>query len=115
VRASDTGARVRAVARAAGLYVATPQPTELVIVDPFAGAGWPLATAIGGATFEQPRIADDGSRVVAVVPTGVLAWQLELPRDAAATAAWLERLTDATAPDRVDAPGLEWHDRSLTR
>jgi hypothetical protein len=113
VRAIEVGARVRAVARGVGLYVATPQPTELSVVDPFAGVGWSLATASAGATFEQPRIADDGTRVVAVVPSGALTWHLELPRDAAATSAWLDRLTDATAPG--EPTRLEWHDRALTR
>ena len=56
---------------------------------------------------------DDGTRVVAVVPSGALTWHLELPRDAAATSAWLDRLTDATAPG--EPTRLEWHDRPLTR
>ncbi len=105
--ASTPALSARALARVPGLYVATPAPTELAIYDPFIGASWPLGRAIGGATFEQPRIADDGSRVIAIVPTGVLVWHVELLGDAAATIAWLDHLTNAVTTGA--AARLEWH------
>jgi hypothetical protein len=104
--AADRAAAARGVARSAGLVVATPSPGELAIVDPFAGAAWPLASAITGATFEQPRISDAGTRVLALVPGGVVAWRIELPADAAATAAWLAHMTNARAASATAR--LQW-------
>ena len=104
--ALPAGAPARAVARAAALYVASPHPGELAVYDPLAGASWPLATALGAATFEQPRISDDGARVIALVPTGLLAWHLDLPATAAATTAWLDHLTNAVAPG--EPTRLDW-------
>nr|HEX4315765.1 protein kinase [Kofleriaceae bacterium] len=104
--ALPAGPPARAVARTAGLYVASPQPDELAIYDPLAATSWPLAVATGAATFEQPRMSADGTRVLALVPTGLVTWQLDMPASADATAAWLDRLTNATAP--AEPTRLEW-------
>jgi hypothetical protein len=91
--APDTGALV-AVERGA-----------LTIIDPLVHQRWTLA-APAGATFTNPAISADGRRVVANTQKSLLAWSIEVPASADATARWLDAMTNA-----VDDPtpgGLGW-------
>jgi serine/threonine protein kinase len=47
------------------------------------------------ATYTQPRISPDGTRVIARLPTGLVTWILPVPRSPAETAQWLDSLTNA--------------------
>lgn len=76
-------------------------------IDPLAGWSWSLATPQKGQSpYASIAIAPDGSRVMAMNDGAVLVWTLDLPRSPDATAAWLDRLTNATA-DRPMGP-LGW-------
>jgi len=59
----------------------------------------------GASTFAQ--LSPDGRRVLALTPRGVRVWTLDLPRDGAETARWLDGLTDAV-DDRGPGAPLSW-------
>ncbi len=66
---------------------------------------WPIAI---GRTFAGVQLAPDGSALLATTPDAVLAWPVDLPATAAATAKWLDSLTNARADSGPTAP-LSWH------
>ncbi len=77
------------------------------VIDPLAGWSWRLATPQKGQSpYGSIAIAPDGSRVMAISDGNLLVWTLDLPRGPDATAAWLDKLTNATA-DRPMGP-LGW-------
>ena len=76
-----------------GLIVSA-RGTLLEVIDVDAHARWTLATATHTA-FTSATISPDGSRVLALTSTRALAWKLDLPATPAATATFLDGLTNA--------------------
>ena len=76
------------------------------VVDPLARQQWTLAPA-AGVTFSRPRISTDGHRIVAQTQEAVVAWPLDQPETAEATARWVESLTNAVDDDHAPG-GLVW-------
>jgi hypothetical protein len=76
------------------------------VVDPLGHHQWTLAPA-AGVTFSHPRISTDGLRVLALTHRAILVWSLELPDGPAATARWVDALTNAVDDDRAPG-GLSW-------
>ena len=79
--------------------------SELEVVDALAAHRWTLAGSpevLAGTVTQRARayrdaqISSDGTRVIATSIDSLLAWDLPLPADAVATAAWLPQLTNAT-------------------
>jgi hypothetical protein len=93
-----------AMAPDTGMLVAI-ERGALTILDPLVHQRWTLAPP-GGATFMAPAISADGRRVVAGTPRSLLAWSIDLPDGAAATARWLDAMTNAV-DDRTPG-GLGW-------
>ena len=75
------------------------------ILDPLVHQRWTLARP-NAVTFENPAISADGRRVVANTPDSLLAWSIELPDSAEATARWLDAMTNAV--DDRSPGGLGW-------
>jgi hypothetical protein len=94
-----------AMAPDTGMLVAI-ERGALTILDPLVHQRWTLAPP-GRAMFSAPAISADGRRVIAGTPSSLLAWSIDLPDTAEATARWLDAMTNA-----VDDPtpgGLGWH------
>jgi hypothetical protein len=77
----------------------------LEVLDPLVHQRWTLATP-NAITFSYPAISTDGRRVVAKTPHSLLAWSIELPATAEATARWLDAMTNAV--DDRSPGGLGW-------
>ena len=77
----------------------------LIVVDPLVHQRWTLASP-NRVTFETPAISARGDRVLALSRTALLLWSIELPASAAATAAWLDAMTNAV--DDRSPGGLGW-------
>ncbi|HEX8108386.1 MAG TPA: hypothetical protein VF516_11695, partial [Kofleriaceae bacterium] len=93
-----------AMAPDTGMLVAI-ERGALTILDPLVHQRWTLAPP-GGATFVAPAISADGRRVIAGTPHSLLAWSIDLPDSAEATARWLDAMTNAV-DDRTPG-GLGW-------
>lgn len=89
-----------AVARQAGGddLISTRQPDgSVMILDVAANVGWRLPVELLGATTPA-TLSRDGTRLSLLAgPRLLYTWSLELPRDAAATARWLDELSNADA------------------
>ncbi len=90
------GSSAAAMAADGGLVVSIDRTGNLEVVDPLMKQHWILAEA-AGATFAFPRISPDGNRIVATTTAHAVLFTLDLPATAAATATWLDRLTNAHA------------------
>ncbi len=82
-----------AMAEQAGFIAAT-RGSFLDVIDPEVKARWTIGTA-NNATFSQLEISNDGRRVMAIVNEHLIAWNLDLPTTPAATAKWLDAMTNA--------------------
>ena len=82
-----------AMAAQTGLIVTT-RGAALDAIDPLVHARWTIASA-NNATFQQPEVARDGKRVLALTHGDLIVWTLDLPATPAATAAWLDTMTNA--------------------
>jgi len=109
------GGKVEPLAPIVGTSAAMSPDTGLVVVidhgavevvDPLARQQWTLAPA-AGVTFSRPRISTDGHRIVAQTQEAVVAWPLDQPETAEATARWVESLTNAVDDDHAPG-GLVW-------
>jgi hypothetical protein len=78
---------------------------KLAILDPLVHQRWTLAVP-SGVTYQHPAISADGRRVVANTAGSLLAWSIELPGSAEATARWLDAMTNAV--DDPSPGGLGW-------
>jgi hypothetical protein len=76
------------------------------ILDLLVGTHWPLVRR-GSRDLMYAMISDDGSQVVALDKSTLVAWKLDLPFGAAATKAWLDELTNATA--ELGPTTVTWH------
>jgi hypothetical protein len=93
------------VAMGAGLIVEE-RGGGIEVIDVLAQHRWPLARApqLGGRSrggpaavaYSYAAIAPDGQTIIAQGPRSFVMWRRDLPVDAASTARWLERLTNAT-------------------
>ncbi|HEX7836163.1 MAG TPA: hypothetical protein VF469_01805, partial [Kofleriaceae bacterium] len=101
---SSVEATAAAMSPDTGLLVAV-EHGMLDILDPRVHQRWTLA-APEAITFETPAISADGRRVVANTPQSLLAWTIELPDSAEATARWLDAMTNAV--DDQSPGGLGW-------
>jgi hypothetical protein len=87
----------------------------LSIVDPLVRHTWTLAVQPPAANLYQtstigytaPRISTDGTRVVARLPGELVMWTIAVPGDGAATARWVDSLTNA-AIDTQRSHKLIW-------
>jgi hypothetical protein len=77
----------------------------LTILDPLVHQRWTLAPP-GGVAFVAPAISADGRRVIAGTQGSLLAWSIDVPDSAEATARWLDAMTNAV-DDRTPG-GLGW-------
>ena len=82
-----------AMAAQTGLIITT-RGAFLDGIDPLVHARWTIASA-NNATFDQPEVSRDGARVLALLDGKVIVWNLDLPATPAATAAWLDTMTNA--------------------
>ena len=87
------------------LLAAVTPAGALEVIDPVADEAWIVADP-EGRSLANARLSPDGRRVLATTPRGVLVWTLDLPGDPAATARWLDAMTDAT--DHGPAAALGW-------
>jgi hypothetical protein len=68
------------------------------VYDPLAHWTWSLVTPQKGQSpFSFVQVSPDSRRILAMSSQSLLVWTLDLPQTAEATAAWLDRLTNATA------------------
>jgi hypothetical protein len=93
---SDTGLAVFETA------VSTPE-----VVDLNATGRWPVVRRGRVGRIKFPTISDDGKTIMALEGTDLVEWPIDVPQDADATAAWLDRLTNATA--ELGPTTLTWH------
>ena len=93
-----------AMAPDTGMLVAI-ERGALTILDPRVHQRWTLAPS-GRVAFVAPAISADGRRVIASTPERLLAWSIDLPDGAEATARWLDAMTNAV-DDRTPG-GLGW-------
>ena len=84
-----------------GLFVASSTAREIEVIDPIADLGWPL----GSLHVSRFAISPDGHVVAGAGPNGISTWPLEIP-DRAQLPAWLDQLTNATAP--TGPASLSW-------
>src|SRR5690606_36259932 len=98
--------RTAALSRTGALIAARTATSGIEVIDPVVDWRWPLATPNPGQPFTAVDIAPDGSRVLAPTATEVFVWTLDLPPDAEATRAWLDRMSNATS-DNPSGP-LGW-------
>jgi WD40 repeat protein len=82
--------------------VSTPE-----IVDLNAAGRWPVLRRGRQGRVKSPTISDDGKSIMALEGTSLVEWPIDVPQDADATAAWLDRLTNATA--ELGPTTLTWH------
>jgi hypothetical protein len=87
-----------------GLLVAL-EHGAIDVLDPLVHQRWTLAQPTG-VTFDNLAISADGRRILANTPKGLVTWSIALPATAAATAAWLETMTNAV--DDRSPGGLGW-------
>jgi hypothetical protein len=93
-----------AMAPDTGMLVAI-ERGALTILDPLVHQRWTLAPP-GGVAFVAPAISADGRRVIAGTQGSLLAWSIDVPDSAEATARWLDAMTNAV-DDRTPG-GLGW-------
>jgi hypothetical protein len=103
-----------AMAADAGTLVA-PSSGGLEIVDPLVGYRWTLTAPPPlpklweqvTPTYTAPLISSDGTRVIARLPSALVAWSIHVPASADDTVRWLDSLTNA-AIDTQGSGRLVW-------
>jgi hypothetical protein len=80
-----------------GMAVALGADNKVSVVDLVVNASWPLINGVRGANLGV-RITPDGDTVSVLASNEyLLTWRLGLPQGPAATARWLDELTNATS------------------
>jgi hypothetical protein len=91
----DLGRSTVSMAADTGLIVKE-ERGALVVIDPLTEhKRWTLADS-PGVVLTRAGVSSDGHRVLAHTATGVLVWTIPVPANPEDTAAWLDKMTNAT-------------------
>ncbi len=85
---------------------------NIEIVDLVSGEIWPIAPRDRWATTTHIHVSTDAKLIGALDDTGLTFWRIDVPETAAATASWLDAITNATAEGGDTA--LAWPARATT-
>ncbi|HEU0031028.1 MAG TPA: WD40 repeat domain-containing serine/threonine protein kinase [Kofleriaceae bacterium] len=77
------------------------------MIDLDVGRAWPLLGVGSASALRYPAISHDARQVLALDRDHLLAWDVDVPGDAAATKAWLFQLTNASA--ELGTTTMTWH------